>query len=134
MISVLALFACGGTDTDQPDADAGAPPVSASVEEGASAPEAAEPEAAAEPAAAVDPRVQSCLDLIRQAEFQSALPVCLAALEIDPDNAQVREAVETARAETAKAAAAGAAGEAGAEGAAAEATSQLGEAAGKLSE
>ena len=70
------------------------------------------------------------LDLVRQAKYQQALPVCLAALEIDPDNQQVRDALDQARAETAKLAAAEAAGGDAAE----EATSKLGEATGGVAE
>ncbi len=117
VISVFALFACSGSDTSQTGDAGGVPPVAGAAEE-----------------AAVAPEVQSCLDLIRQSEFQQALPVCVAALEIDPDNQQVQDAVSQARVETAKLAAAQAAGEATAEGAAEEATSQLGEAAGGMAD
>ncbi len=112
VISVFALFACSGSDTSQTGDAGGVPPVGATAEE-----------------AAVAPEVQSCLDLIRQSEFQQALPVCVAALEIDPDNQQVREAVALAGPETTKRVAAERAGGAVAEGAAEEATSKLGEAA-----
>jgi len=124
VISVFALLACGGSETSQTGDAGGAPPVEAAVDETADVP--------AVPAVTVDPKVQSCLDLIRQAEFQQALVVCLAALEIDPDNQQVQDAVATARAEAAKMAAAEAAGGAAAEGAADEATSKLGEATGGI--
>ena len=83
-LSILALFACGEAEA-----------VVAETEELV---------AISEPAAAeqVDPQVASCLDLVRQTKFQEALPVCLAAAAIDPDNQQVQDAVAKAQAETAK--------------------------------
>jgi predicted Zn-dependent protease len=85
--------------------------------------EAAAPEAAAPiEAAEVAPEVASCLDLIGQAKFQEALPVCLAALKIDPDNEAVQDAVAQARTETAKMAGSG------------EAAASAGEAAGQAEE
>jgi hypothetical protein len=82
----------------------------------------------------VDPKVQGCLDLIRQSKYQEALPVCLAALKVDPDNQQVQDAVDKARAETAKLAAAEAASQAVGEGAAEQATSKLGGATGGMTD
>lgn len=115
-LSILALVACGETETT-PTAETEAPaPVSAAVE--AAAPEPAAPAATAETA----PEVASCLDLIGQAKFQEALPVCLAALEIDPDNEAVQNAVAKARTETAKLAGSG------------EAAATAGEAAGQAGE
>ena len=121
-VFVFAVLACGGSDTGETGAAGGAAPGG----ESASAPETPEP------SVTVDPKVQSCLDLIRQSKYQEALPVCLAALKIDPGNQQVQDAVDKAKAETAKLAAAEAASQAAGEGAADQATSQLGEAAGKL--
>ena len=92
-LSMLALLACGGTDTAQTSGSEGLPPVSAAGETAAPAPEIPEPTAALEPA----PEVASCLNLIRQQRFQEALPTCLAALEIDPDNVEVQAAVEQAQ-------------------------------------
>jgi hypothetical protein len=103
-LSILALLACGGTDTAQTSGDEATPPVSA-VGDAAPAPEIPEPEATAEVAA----EVVSCLNLIREKQFQEALPACLAALEVDPENVEVQAAVEQAQTETAKLAAAEAA-------------------------
>ncbi len=122
---VFAMVACGGSDTGQ---TGGAADVGASGAERASVPETPEP------SATVDPKVQGCLDLIRQLKYQEALPVCLAALNIDPDNQQVQDAVDKARAETAKLAAAEAATQAAGEGAAEAATSKLGGATGGLAD
>jgi hypothetical protein len=125
VISVFALFACSGSDEGRTTDAGDAQRVDAAGMERTAAPKAPEPAATTE----VDPKVQSCLDLVRQAEYQQALPVCLAALKIDPDNQQVRDAVDQARAEAAKLAAAEAVG-----GAAEDATSKLGEATGGMAE
>ena len=101
--SILALFACGQGETG-PAGESEAPPgVSATGDEAVVA-ETEELVAISEPAAAeqVDPQVASCLDLVRQTKFQEALPVCLAAAAIDPDNQEVQDAVAMAQAETAK--------------------------------
>ena len=102
-LSILALFACGETETG-PDGESQAPSgVSATGDEAVMV-ETEEVVVISEPAAEelVDPQVASCLDLIRQTKFQWALPVCLIALEIDPDNQEVQDAVAKAQAETAK--------------------------------
>jgi len=138
-ILAVAMLACGGSDT-APTGDTGetgdAPPVSATGGGSAGAPEAAPPPAPT--AAAVHPQVESCLDLIRKAEFEAALPVCLAALDFEPDNQEVRDAVEQARTEAAKLAAEAVAAGVDAEDAAAGAASQVegltGDAAGKLTQ
>jgi type IV secretory pathway VirB10-like protein len=132
-ISVFTLLACGGSDTAQTGDAGDVPPVEAAAVEQADIPAVPMPTEPM-PAATAAPEVQSCLDLIRQSEFQQALPVCLAALAIDPDNQQVQDAVAQAREETAKLAAAEAVDEAAAEGAAEEAASQLDEATGGLAE
>jgi hypothetical protein len=134
-ISLFALLACGGSETKETGTagEAGKTPAVGTAVEKAKGSEMEKP------AATVDPKVQSCLDLVRSAQYQQALAVCLAAQEIDPSNQQVQEAVNTARAETGKLA--GAQQAAGpAEGAAKEAagaaaggaTSKLGEAAGGM--
>jgi len=128
-MSVFALLACGGSETSETGDAGGAPPVEAVADEAADV-----PAVPAVPAVRVDPKIQSCLELIRQSMFERALIVCVAALEIDPDNQQVQDALATARAETAKLAAAQAAGEVTAEGAAGEAASQLGEATGGMAD
>jgi len=132
VISVFALLACGGSETSQTGDAGDAAPASAAVEEKAAAPPT--PQAAA----VADAKVKSCIQLIRESMFERALVVCAAALEIDPDNQEVKDALNTASAEAAKAAvapeAAGAAAEGAAEGAAEDATSKLGEAAGGMPE
>jgi len=126
VISVLALVACSGSDSGQTTEAGGGQDVSTA---GGMSPAAPETGAAG---VAVDPNVTGCLDLVRQSRFQEALPVCLAALDVDPDNQQVRDAVAKARSESAKVTAAEAVGRAAAEGAAADAASQLEGAAGGI--
>ena len=102
-LSILALCACGQTETGPAGESQTPPGVSATGDE-AVVVETEELVVISEPAAAeqVDPQVASCLDLIQQTKFQWALPVCLIALEIDPDNQEVQDAVAKAQAETAK--------------------------------
>ena len=116
--SILALFACGQGETG-PAGDSEAPAGVSATGDEAEMVEIEEVVVISEPAAAeqVDPQVASCLDLVGQMKFQEALPACLAAAAIDPDNQQVQDAVAKARAETAKMAA----GEAAAGDAAAQA-------------
>jgi len=124
-IIVLALLACGGSDTAQTGGtDAAATAETAGADAPAAPPVAAAPEGSepATPEPPANPQAQSCLDLVSQANFQQAIPVCMAALRIDPDNATVQEALSTAKAESATAAADAAAGSA-----AEEAGSRLGE-------
>jgi hypothetical protein len=132
-LSILALFACGQGDTGPGEESQAPSGVSATGDEAVMV--ETEEVVISEPAAAdqVNPQVANCLDLIRQTKFQEALPVCIAAAAIDPDNQQVQDAVATARAEAAKMAV----GET-AEGAMGEAAGQADEAAkglaGKLGE
>jgi len=63
------------------------------------------PEEAAQ-AGEEDPDVENCLQLVSQARFNDALPVCLDALKKHPANEQVKEAVASAKAAVAEAAAA----------------------------
>lgn len=131
---VFAMLACGGSDTGETGAVGDAEPAG----ESASAPDmpapAATPKPAATPApaASTDPKVLGCLELIRKGRYEGAVPICLAALEVDPDNQQVQDALAKAKAETAKMAAAKAASQAAGEGAAEQASSKLGEATGAV--
>jgi hypothetical protein len=129
---VFAMLACGGSDTGDTGAVGGEQPAA----ESASAPDmptpAAKPAATPEPAASTDPKVLGCLELIRKGRYEGAVPICLAALEVDPDNQQVQDALAKAKAEAAKMAAAKAASQAAGEGAAEQASSKLGEAAGAV--
>jgi hypothetical protein len=79
---VLALAACGGQDRG-----------------------AGEEPAAVGSGAALDPAVQDCLDLVSQARFSDALPVCTKAAESYPANAEVTAALEQAKQQVAASAA-----------------------------
>lgn len=135
-MSVLALAACGGSETGQTQTKSETTPAAAEAPQAAKAPQATEAAPATTAQPMPDTHAQHCLDLVAAGKFEEALPMCLAALKVDPTNQQVRDAVDQARAETAKAtAAAGAAQAAGgaatdeAAGAATEAAkSKLGEA------
>lgn len=87
---------------------------------------------APEPSAAVDPQAESCLQLVGDAKFQQAVPVCVAALQADPSNQQVEDALGRAKAETAKLADAQGAAEAAAGSASDDAASKLGDATGGM--
>jgi len=123
--SILALFACGQGETG-PAGDSEAPAGVSATGDEAVVVETEEVVVISEPAAAeqVDPQVASCLDLVGQMKFQEALPACLAAAAIDPDNPEVQDAVAMAQVETAEMA-----GMAEAEAAADEAAAQADEAA-----
>jgi len=99
MLLVLLLMFVGCTRQE----DQGAP-AEAEKEALESAKEALPEEAAK--AVEEDPDVKSCLQLVSQAKFNEALPVCLDALKKHPANEQVKQAVETAKAAVAEAAAA----------------------------
>ena len=53
-----------------------------------------------ESTAGLDSRSRSCLQLIEQERFKAALPICVSALEHNPDSQRIQQAVERARAET----------------------------------
>lgn len=120
-ILILALVACGGSDDKAPKSgsDTAATAEKSAAAPGASAPTgggSATPEAPAGTLAGSE-ESQSCLSLVAEAKFQDALPVCMAALRLDPANTEVQNALATAKKETANAAAAGAAADAAASGA-----------------
>jgi hypothetical protein len=46
---------------------------------------------------ATPPESARCLELVEQAAFSEAVPVCVRAAALDPDNAAVQQALETAR-------------------------------------
>lgn len=116
-IAILALTACGAQETTTTQTPGAASEVG---ESGGSA-----PVEAAQEAAVSFPQVERCLDLIREAAFARALPVCLEALDLDPQNQQVQAAVNQARTEVAKLEGATAAAQEAAGAAAGDAASQL---------
>jgi hypothetical protein len=106
-ILLLATLACGGQDSGSAPAAGGA----GTGESGSGAmPTSGDVEKALE--AAVDPAVQSCLDLVRGQKYTEAVPACTRAAEIDPDNAEVTSALQSAREQAAAAQAQEAAGDA----------------------
>jgi tetratricopeptide (TPR) repeat protein len=105
-IAILALTACGAQETATTETP------------GAAADTAAEAE---QQAAESLPQIERCLDLVRQTEYDRAVPACLEALELDPENQQVQTALDQATAELASLEKAAAA----AQEAAGEAESQL---------
>ncbi|MFQ5698021.1 MAG: hypothetical protein ACE5IL_07015 [Myxococcota bacterium] len=104
LLVAFILAACGASDsgTTSTDSDSATPPVGAMGHAAGR-----QPVAAPAVAAQVDPKVQSCLALVRQASYRQALPACAAALEIEPDNLELRHAADKARAEAARETAAG---------------------------
>jgi len=119
VISLMGLLACGTGESDPGTAGIASdtPPVSAvapaakkaevvKIDEGA----VVEGEQAdVEADAAV---VRSCIDLVASGDFKGALPVCLEAASIDPQNAEVQAALAKAKTEAAAGAASGAAADA----------------------
>lgn len=62
------------------------------------------PAAAPTASAASPPESAQCLDLVGKARFEEAVPVCVRAAGLDPENTAVKQALETARTKTAAAA------------------------------
>jgi hypothetical protein len=56
-----------------------------------------------------DPDVKGCLQLVSEAKFDDALPICLSALKTHPDNDELKAATEKAQAAVVDSAAAAAA-------------------------
>lgn len=108
------------------------------AEKPAASKEAPEPakEAIPEEAARVgdeDPDVKGCLQLVSEAKFDDALPICLSALKTHPDNDEVKAAAAKAQAAVGDAAAAATDAAQGAQEAAGEkARGAMGEATGGL--
>lgn len=133
VLTPLMLIACGSQDSGTGAAGGDATPaVSAESTE----PAAVEVEETVEvEEVAVPSEVTSCLSLVKQGEFKQAVDACLAALDADPDNSDVKAALSQAREQVAKLAtadAAGMAGEAATEAATDAATGAAAEAAGEL--
>lgn len=116
VLSILALAACGGRETESTATQKATPPVGTRSEPAAPAapaPTAQAPapttQAPAEPMGMASPQSQRCLDLVAAGEYTQALPICTAAYAQNPSDPGVQAALERARAEAAKTAAAGAA-------------------------
>jgi hypothetical protein len=130
--AVFSLLACGAQESQEMGAGAAAESAAAGVVEG-DAPDLPYVDAAMEAAAEAHASVASCLDLVRSGAFEEALPRCLEAAGVEPDNAEVQGALEQAQSAVAAAQAEGAA--AAAQAAADEAAAEAAEdAAGQVSE
>jgi Flp pilus assembly protein TadD len=92
LIAVFVVVACGSAESPSAPAGSDTPPVEAQG-------------LAPETTAAAD--VASCLELAGDGRYEDAVPVCLRAAEIDPDNSDVEEALATSQKEIARARAAG---------------------------
>ncbi len=95
-LALSFVLACGGggeSGSGTPDV-AATPPAGAGSDESGMA--AGEP-GHGETAASIHPTSQRCLDLVAAAEFQKAVPVCLEAVGIDPDNEEVARALDDAK-------------------------------------
>ncbi|HKC49987.1 MAG TPA: hypothetical protein VKF60_04285 [Myxococcota bacterium] len=108
--AVLGLAACGQKENQSATSASDATPQSAA-------------ESAAKPdvGAAANPDATSCLDLVATGSYEAAVPVCTAALGADPNNTQVKAALDTANSKIAEMAAAAAQGAADAAAGAADA-------------
>ncbi len=126
VLGILGLLACGGQESDLPDvASEAKEAVGGAMDEAAGAMKDAAGAAeeatrsfqqdADAAAAGTNPQVTSCLDLVSQGRYSEAVAPCMAALRIDPDNNEVQEALETAKAKAAEASAAAAAAQESAE-------------------
>ena len=105
-ILTVALLACGADESTQ-SADS-LPPVSATdstldtIDNPAA--ELAE-KLKADTEEVTNSQAASCLGLVAKGEFSEAVPVCLEAANIDPENADVQAALAKAKASSASAAA-----------------------------
>ncbi|HXZ85228.1 MAG TPA: hypothetical protein VEI82_07040, partial [Myxococcota bacterium] len=126
--AILGLSACGQKEGGSGPVDMPAAPAPPS---GGAKSEAAAPAAPANPPPVSAPAQQGsagCLDLVGAGSFAQAIPVCEAALQADPSNAELKSALETAKTKASEMAGSAAGAATGAaEGAA-------GEAAGKAKE
>jgi hypothetical protein len=113
-ISLMALLACGSESSNQGAAATGGdlPPVSAA---GAGTEAVLTPEAVLEDLEIGAFEIESCLGLVASGEFADAIPICLDAAAIDPENNEVQAALDEAQAKVAEAGASAAAQAAAAE-------------------
>jgi hypothetical protein len=99
-LAMLALIACGGQEASAPEPTQGAE-ASGTEAVGGTAPDVAgAPFEAAAPA-----EIQSCLELVQEGRFSDAVPVCLRAVEQNPESAEAKAALEEAQQQAAGASA-----------------------------
>ena len=104
---LVAAMACGGESTPVGDAMEGAKNDVAAAGGSTTAVEEAGPPAteAMEDSTASDNTIaQSCMDLVADGKFSEAVPVCTEALGLEPANAEIQQALDSAKAGVAKAA------------------------------
>jgi hypothetical protein len=90
LVVLLPMLACGGeSGTTDRSATPGAQAPDAPVSAGKAITGALQGQ--------VDPNVTGCLDLVGAGKFSEAIPACLRAVSVDPNNADVQEALKTAR-------------------------------------
>ena len=101
-ISFIALLACNSGETNQGAADSAGdmPPVSA-VGTDADDIEIERVEVEAIEAEVLAAEISTCLRLVKNGAYAEALPVCLEAAAIDPENAKVQAALAKSQAEAA---------------------------------
>lgn len=101
-ISSIALLACNSGETNQGTADGAGdtPPVSAAGTDTDDI-EIERVEVEAIEAETLAAEITSCLGFVKNGAFAKALPVCLEAAAIDPENAEVQAALVKAQAEAA---------------------------------
>lgn len=97
---ILGLAACGGSETGDTAAAPEGSPKGTLAAPGSPAAGKAYGESTAA-ATATSPVAQRCLDLVADAKFAEAVPVCIKAAGMDPEDARVKEALQTARAKAA---------------------------------
>ncbi len=92
--SFIALLACGSGESNQGAGDM--PPVSAA----GTATDDIQIERIEIEANAVAAEISSCLNLVKDRDFEEALPVCLEAAASAPENTKVQAALARAQAKT----------------------------------
>ncbi|TFH25178.1 MAG: hypothetical protein E4H03_01515 [Myxococcales bacterium] len=110
---VVGLAACGGGDKGE--GDGAKAPMKAPATAPVKAPAAGQGAAASTGSdtvgkvieKTVDPNVQGCLAKVKAGEYQAALPLCMKAAQIDPNNTEVQAALDKAKTGAANMAAAG---------------------------
>jgi hypothetical protein len=105
--ATVALMACGNPASESPQAPAQSQPAQVSQIDSTTSPQVAAAPPAALPVSNAASESAKCLDLVNHAAFTEAVPVCVRAAGLDPENTAVKQALETARKEAAGAALSG---------------------------
>lgn len=108
--AAVALMACGDRASESLKTPAQSQPAQVSQTDKTTPPQVAAAPPAGLPEKAVmnaAPESTRCLDLVNDRAFTEAVPVCVRAAGLDPENTAVKQALETARKEAASAAVGG---------------------------